>query len=79
MPFPTRAIRTSTGNTVISDQFNDRVIEVTPAGKIVFQQGKTNHIGSGFNRLNGPYDAKRIGDYTGQTPPFDAGGDHDDK
>jgi hypothetical protein len=26
--------------------------------------------GNGFDLLNGPYDAKVIGDYTGLTPPF---------
>ena len=52
------------------DQFNDRVIEITHAGKIVFQQGTINAPGMGFNQLNGPYDAKVIGDFTGLTPPF---------
>ena len=70
-PNPTRGVRLRNGNTLISDQFNNRVIEVTPAGKIVFQQGQTNVGGNGFNQLNGPYDAKQIGDYTGLTPPFD--------
>jgi outer membrane protein assembly factor BamB len=69
-PQPTRGIRLRNGHTVISDQFNNRVIEVTRAGKIVFQQGKTNVAGDGFNQLNGPYDAKEIGDFTGLTPPF---------
>jgi hypothetical protein len=70
-PQPTRGIRLRNGNTLISDQFNNRVIEVTQSGKIVFQQGMTNVGGNGFNQLNGPYDAKQIGDYTGLTPPFD--------
>ena len=74
-PNPTRAVRLRNGNTLISDQFNNRVIEVTQAGKIVFQQGQTNVLGNGFNQLNGPYDAKQIGDFTGLTPPF--GFDHD--
>lgn len=69
-PLPTRAVRLRNGNTLISDQFNDRVIEVTHAGKIVFQQGTINAPGMGFNQLNGPYDAKVIGDFTGLTPPF---------
>jgi hypothetical protein len=30
----------------------------------------TNVGGNGFNRLNGPYDAKQIGDFTGLTPPL---------
>lgn len=69
-PLPTRAIRLRNGNTLISDQFNDRVIEIDPTGRILFQQGGTNVTGSGFNQLNGPYDAKAIGDFTGITPPF---------
>ena len=77
-PNPTRGVRLRNGNTLISDQFNNRVIEVTPGGKIVFQQGETNVIGNGFNQLNGPYDAKQIGDFTGLTPPFDFDGDKDD-
>ena len=40
---------------------------------IVFAQGKIQTDGSGFNRLNAPYDAKVIGDYTGLTPPFGFG------
>jgi PQQ-like domain len=70
-PQPTRGIRLRNGNTLISDQFNNRVIEVTKAGEIVFQQGMTNVPGNGFNQLNGPYDTKEIGDFTGLTPPFD--------
>lgn len=77
-PQPTRGVRLRNGNTLISDQFNNRVIEVTPAGKIAFQQGMLNVIGNGFNQLNGPYDAKMIGDFTGLTPPFDSDGDRDD-
>jgi hypothetical protein len=74
-PLPTRGVRLRNGNTLISDQFNNRVIEVTPDGEIVFQQGMTNVGGNGFNQLNGPYDAKDIGDFTGLTPPF--GFDHE--
>jgi len=77
-PQPTRGVRLRNGNTLISDQFNNRVIEVTPGGRIVFQQGKTNVIGNGFNRLNGPYDAKQNGDFTGLTPPLDFDWDKDD-
>jgi hypothetical protein len=78
-PLPTRAIRLHNGNTLISDQFNNRVIEVTHAGHIVFQQGALNVLGSGFNQLNGPYDAKAVGDYTGLAPPFDFDQDRDDR
>lgn len=70
-PLPTRAVRLHNGDTLISDQFNNRVIEINKAGKIVFQQGELNVGGDGFNQLNGPYDAKQIGDFTGLTPPFD--------
>lgn len=73
-PLPTRAVRLENGNTLISDQFNNQVIEVTHAGRIVFKQGLINAAGAGFNRLNAPYDAKKIGDYTGLTPPFNEGG-----
>jgi hypothetical protein len=78
-PQPTRGIRLHNGHTLISDQFNNRVIEVNHEGKIVFQQGKINVGGNGFNRLNGPYDAKEIGDFTGLTPPVDFDGDKDDR
>jgi len=70
-PLPTRAVRRANGNTLISDQFNNRVIEVNKQKQIVFQQGALNSAGNGFNQLNGPYDAKVVGDYTGLTPPFD--------
>jgi hypothetical protein len=70
MPLPTRAVRLRNGNTLISDQFNNRVIEVDHAGQIVFTQGVLNVGGAGFDFLNGPYDAKVIGDFTGLTPPF---------
>lgn len=77
-PLPTRGVRLLNGDTLISDQFNNRVIEVTPGGRIVFQQGMTNVGGDGFNQLNGPYDAKQIGDFTGLTPPIDFDSDSDD-
>lgn len=73
-PLPTRAVRLANGDTLISDQFNERVIEVDAGGHIVFQQGMLNIAGNGFNQLNGPYDAKLIGDFTGlSVPPIDAG------
>ncbi|HEX7916810.1 hypothetical protein [Rudaea sp.] len=77
-PAPTRGIRLRNGNTLISDQFNNRVIEVTKDGTIVFQQGMLNVAGNGANQLNGPYDAKRIGDFTGLTRPFGFEDDNDD-
>ncbi|HYM78969.1 MAG TPA: hypothetical protein VE377_23550 [Candidatus Dormibacteraeota bacterium] len=74
-PLPTRAVRLKNGNTLISDQYNMQVIEVDPNMNIVWSQGMIAVSGTGFNMLNGPYDAKVIGDYTGLTPPF---GDGDD-
>src|SRR5258708_7196217 len=69
-PAPTRALRLMTGNTLISDQNNNQVIEVNTTGKIVWSYGQLNVAGSGAGQLNAPYDAKRLGDYTGlPTPP----------
>jgi hypothetical protein len=42
---------------------------VNGAGTVVWQQGKTAIPGTKFDELNWPYDAKRIGDFTGLTPP----------
>jgi len=69
MPLPTRAVMLRNGNILISDQFNDQVIEINSRKHIVFAQGKIQVDGSSFGLLNAPYDAKAIGDYTGQTPP----------
>jgi len=73
LPLPTRAVKLSNGNVLISDQYNDQVIEVTPTfpsgGTIVFTQGQIGFAGDLFNRLNGPYDAKVVGDFTGLTRP----------
>lgn len=83
-PLPTRAIRLRNGNTLISDQYNHRVIEVDHDGEIVHTFGKINSLGYNTKSvvhggLNSPYDAKRIGDYTGLTPPFDHDHDADDQ
>jgi hypothetical protein len=74
-PLPTRALRLSNGHTLISDQYNHRVIEVNHDKQIVRTFGKINLLGYNARSvadggLNSPYDAKRIGDYTGITPPF---------
>jgi hypothetical protein len=68
-PIPTRAVRLASGNTLISDQFNHQVIEVDATGHVVFSYGQLNVAGNGAGQLSGPYDAKRIGDFTGLTPP----------
>ena len=82
MPLPTRAIRLRNGNTIISDQFNHRVIVVDHDKNIVTSYGNLNAPGYGTQNtsqgLNGPYDAKVVGDYTGLTPPYDHDQDADD-
>jgi hypothetical protein len=74
-PLPTRAVRLRDGTTLISDQFNQRVIQVNRAGVIVRSFGHLNAAGFGMastqQGLNAPYDAKVIGDFTGLTPPHD--------
>ncbi len=75
-PLPTRAVRLRNGNTLISDQYNHRVIEVSPGKQIVRTFGKINSLGYNTQNvsnggLNSPYDAKRIRDFTGLTPPFE--------
>jgi hypothetical protein len=75
-PLPTRALRLEDGHTLISDQYNHRVIEVNHDKQIVRTFGKINSLGYNTQSvadggLNSPYDAKRIGDYTGITPPSD--------
>jgi hypothetical protein len=82
-PLPTRALRLKNGHTLISDQYNHRVIEVNHDMEIVRTFGKINSLGYDTHSvadggLNSPYDAKRIGDYTGITPPFDDHKDQDD-
>jgi hypothetical protein len=72
-PLPSQAVRLADGNTLISDQFNDRVFIVDSKQNIVAQYGNLNSPGFGLTNasqgLNAPYAAKRIGDYTGLTPP----------
>jgi len=82
-PLPTRAVRLANGDTLISDQFNNRIIRVAPAGQIVASYGLPLAGGTGIGNnvgydvhttqkgLYAPYDAKIIGDYTGLTPPFE--------
>jgi hypothetical protein len=74
-PLPTRAVRLRNSHTLISDQYNHRVIEVNHGKQIVRTFGKINSLGYNTQSvsdggLNSPYDAKRIGDYTGLTRPF---------
>ena len=74
-PLPRRAVRLASGHTLISDQYNHRVIEVNHAKQIVRTFGKLGSLGYNTQSvadggLNSPYDAKRIGDYAGLTPPY---------
>jgi len=48
------------GHILITDQGNERVIEVTRDHEIVWQYGKTGVIGSGFNQLNNPNSAELL-------------------
>jgi len=51
------------GNILITDQFNNRVIEIDPAGNIVWQFG--NGPGdTSANAIVGTNDAERVGDHT---------------
>jgi len=68
-PLPTRAVRLRNGDTLISDQNNNQVILVNHAKKIVRQFGTIAMAGNTGGLLNGPYDAKVIGDFTGLTRP----------
>ena len=80
-------MRLSNGDTLISDQFNNRVIRVNSAGQIVADYGLPlagggaigNNVGYDLHTtqkgLYAPYDAKVVGDYTGLTPPFETGQD----
>jgi hypothetical protein len=62
-----------TGNVLIADQWNNRVIETTPAGLIVWSFG----LGPNDFSTNSPIsvnDAERVGDYTLMANPGDAPG-----
>ena len=48
------------GDVLITDQGNQRVIEVTPAKQIVWQQGMTGVAGANFNQLNNPNSAELL-------------------
>ena len=86
-PLPTRAVRLRGGDALISDQFNSRVIRVSPSGHIVSRYGLPlagggdigNNVGYNLHTtqkgMYSPYDAKVNGDYTGITPPFGFGPD----
>jgi hypothetical protein len=61
------------GNVLIADQWNNRVIETTPAGQIIWSFG----LGPNDFSTNSPIsvnDAERVGDYTLMADPGDAPG-----
>jgi hypothetical protein len=82
-PQPTRALRLSDGDTLISDQFNNRVLRINHAGKILDSYGLPLDGGGAIGNnagydlfstqkgLYSPYDAKIVGDDTGITSPID--------
>jgi len=78
-PAPSRALMLKNGNVLISDKNNMQVIEIDKSQNIVWSQGTVGVAGNTFDMLNGPYDAKVNGDYTGITPPFGGDGDHHGK
>ena len=61
-PLPTRAVRLRNGDTLISDQYNDQVIEVNHEKEIVRTFGEINSLG---------YNARNVadGDSTRHTTP----------
>jgi hypothetical protein len=63
-PLPTRAVRLRNGHTLISDQYNHRVIEVNHGKQIVRTFGKLGALGYNTESvaaggLNSPYDANK--------------------
>ncbi len=72
-PLPTHELLNNYVGTLKIDQINHRVIVVNHNKAIVRSFGILNVPGFGRRNtsegLNGPYDAKLIGDFTGLTPP----------
>jgi hypothetical protein len=59
MSWPRDADRLPNGNTLVTDTLNNRVIEVTPTGEVVWE----------YRATWGPYDAERIGTGDGSNGP----------
>jgi len=57
---PVQATYLPNGNILITDQVNERIIEVTRHHHIVWQYGKTGTSGAGFNELNNPNSAELL-------------------
>jgi hypothetical protein len=57
---PVQATALSDGHVLITDQLNERVIEVTRDHRIVWQYGMTGVTGAGFDQLNNPNSAELL-------------------
>jgi len=68
-PLPSFAVLTATGELVITDQFNHRVVVVNLFKQIIFQYGVTNEAGGDCNMLNSPYSTTVVGDFFSLTRP----------
>jgi hypothetical protein len=71
--FPVSPEFNQNNNVLIADQWNNRVIETTPAGEIIWSFGLGPHDFS-TNSPIGCNDAERVGDYTLMANPGDAPG-----
>lgn len=69
--WPKWASRLRNGNTLIADDEGHRVLEVSPAGKIVWSYGQAGVSGSGPGKLKNPVSAERLAD--GSTLIADSG------
>ena len=57
---PVQSTWLPTGHVLITDQLNERVVEVTLNKQIVWQYGMTGVSGDGFNQLNNPNSAELL-------------------
>ena len=57
---PVQATFLPIANILITDQVNERVIEVTQHHLIIWQYGMTGVSGTGFNQLNNPNSAELL-------------------
>jgi hypothetical protein len=57
---PVQATFLPSTNILITDQVNERVIEVTLRRQIIWQYGMTGVSGNGFNQLNNPNSAELL-------------------
>jgi len=57
---PVQATWLPDGHVLITDQANERIIEVTPGKRIVWQYGMTGVTGTGADQLNNPNSAELL-------------------